>query len=275
MNPIQDTVVKSSKWWSKQPIDISNQRFGMLVAERIGHKAARSIFWICRCDCGVVKEIRSNDLRAHKTHSCGCDRSRKISNASTIPMIGRRFNRWTVIGNGISKNTIYRIYRCRCDCGTVRDVIGRSLRQGRSKSCGCIQALAPGRSAFNSEYTQCRKGALRRGLRFDLTMKQFEELVTQPCAYCGDPPQDKLRMKQIIKAHGIDRVFNKDGYYPLNCLPCCKVCNRAKCAMDYFEFVKWLRRVASYCYIPPVLPNAPPLPLPFTVTELSPLAATG
>ena len=31
--------------------------------------------WICRCECGNVREVRSNDLRQGHTRSCGCHKS--------------------------------------------------------------------------------------------------------------------------------------------------------------------------------------------------------
>ena len=59
-----------------------------------------------------------------------------------VDMIGKKFNRWTVLkddGFTEGKNKRYYRYLCVCDCGTVRSVIGRSLRKGITKSCGCLQ----------------------------------------------------------------------------------------------------------------------------------------
>lgn len=56
-----------------------------------------------------------------------------------IDMTGLRFGRYTVIcrSRGPRKNTSWTV---RCDCGTVRDVEGSSLRRGVSTSCGCYRA---------------------------------------------------------------------------------------------------------------------------------------
>jgi hypothetical protein len=56
-----------------KPIDITGQRFGRLVAIRpVGKTKARTIAWLCKCDCG--KEITSNgaDIRKGNVLSCGC-----------------------------------------------------------------------------------------------------------------------------------------------------------------------------------------------------------
>lgn len=56
-------------------------------------------------------------------------------------LINQKFGRWTVIGSYItfknSKNKTERKWLCRCDCGTEKYVLERSLLFGGSKSCGC------------------------------------------------------------------------------------------------------------------------------------------
>ena len=49
-----------------------------------------------------------------------------------------RFGKWTVISES-SSNTRDKRWYCRCDCGTERTVLGKYLRNGKSKSCGCLK----------------------------------------------------------------------------------------------------------------------------------------
>lgn len=44
---------------------------------------------------------------------------------------------WTILGPYITTSKGEKKYFCRCDCGTERYVLERSLRYGGSKSCGC------------------------------------------------------------------------------------------------------------------------------------------
>lgn len=53
---------------SRKPIDISNQRFGRLVAVR--HETNSS--WLFKCDCGNEHITESSAVRKGKTRSCGC-----------------------------------------------------------------------------------------------------------------------------------------------------------------------------------------------------------
>lgn len=53
-------------------IDLVGQRYGRLLVLRLDRLAESASFWVCRCDCGTEKSIRSNDLRRGKVKSCGC-----------------------------------------------------------------------------------------------------------------------------------------------------------------------------------------------------------
>lgn len=55
-----------------------------------------------------------------------------------IDMSGQRFGRLTVIRREGSRNK-RALWHCICDCGNEITVIGKNLRNGNTKSCGCIQ----------------------------------------------------------------------------------------------------------------------------------------
>lgn len=52
--------------------DLQGERFGMLkVLQRDVSKTDR-VWWICKCDCGAQKSVRSNHLLRGAVVSCGC-----------------------------------------------------------------------------------------------------------------------------------------------------------------------------------------------------------
>lgn len=59
-----------------------------------------------------------------------------------IDLTGKRFGKLTVLnrapdfGSGRDRETMW---RCQCDCGKTTDVRGVSLRNGHTRSCGCLQ----------------------------------------------------------------------------------------------------------------------------------------
>jgi len=56
-------------------------------------------------------------------------------------LAGQRFGRWTVLENYIKTQSKHpeRKWLCRCDCGTERYVLERSLLYGSSTNCGCLR----------------------------------------------------------------------------------------------------------------------------------------
>ena len=52
--------------------DITNQRFGKLIALEISDITNSELFWRCKCDCGNFVEVRGSQLRRLHTISCGC-----------------------------------------------------------------------------------------------------------------------------------------------------------------------------------------------------------
>lgn len=57
-----------------------------------------------------------------------------------IDLTGQKFGRWTVIKRVQNKGKQpYWLCQCNCENHTLKEVKGASLRNGQSKSCGCLQ----------------------------------------------------------------------------------------------------------------------------------------
>ena len=54
-----------------------------------------------------------------------------------IDLTGQQFGRFTVIKKVSNPNSRDAMWECQCECGTIKNVLGKNLRNGRSKSCGC------------------------------------------------------------------------------------------------------------------------------------------
>lgn len=58
-----------------------------------------------------------------------------------INMIGRRFGKLTVIEESSERKNNAVCWICKCDCGNISEPIkGTALRDGTTKSCGCLQS---------------------------------------------------------------------------------------------------------------------------------------
>jgi len=165
-----------------------------------------------------------------------------------INMIGKKFNRLRVIKRNYPNSQYGQPkYLCKCDCGKEVIVYGYSLRNGNTKSCGCLKTdLAGNQKRLNYGLANIRlaisnykRRAKRKGQEYNLTEEQFIELTQKDCHYCGAKPNNKNIKKGCNGDYiynGLDRVDNDKGYTMDNVVPCCRNCNRAKYKMTLQEF---------------------------------------
>ena len=91
--------------------------------------------WKCRCSCGKEINVKGFNLRraleSGKDYKCEeCSYKDKLDDIS-----GQIFGNWHVdkyLGNGYYECT------CMCDKHTKRIIVGKSVKRGASKSCGCL-----------------------------------------------------------------------------------------------------------------------------------------
>src|SRR5208282_2728809 len=233
-------------------IDLTGQRFGRLVVlRRVLGKGTR---WEVRCDCGTIKPVATGNLRRNAVTSCGCRRQEVLKAINTgrsryHDLARKKFGRWTVLG--LSRIEVYVYWSCRCDCGTLKEVLGKSLTAGVSQSCGCLQVekcrKASGCAAQTKTYIGYKlSSAKRRNLSWDISREQFNELTQQPCHYCDRQPLNRTKADNgngDFLYNGLDRKDSRIGYTVDNVVPCCKVCQRAKMDMPYNDFMVYLKQL--------------------------------
>lgn len=64
-------------------IDITEQRFGQLVALKCIGRQNGNKQWLCRCDCGETTKCSVHHLKEGGTISCGCYRRRRTKEKNT------------------------------------------------------------------------------------------------------------------------------------------------------------------------------------------------
>ncbi len=190
---------------------------------------------------------------------------------------GMVFNRLTVLSKAYVKKYPYGgvpdrmhivYWYCKCVCGNERAISGSALRNGHTKSCGCIRKgrasparKASGVAAMNYLYSRYKASAKTRGLLFDIPFSVFKILVTQPCFYCQAAPKyfdNAGKNHGGVYVNGIDRDRSTGDYIIENAVPCCSNCNYAKGSMTRTEFLAWVTSVyrhscATLTEIPPRL----------------------
>ena len=93
--------------------------------------------WICKCECGAIKSVRSTHLRNGESKSCGC-----LVHEKRIDLTGKEYPHFKVlefspIPNGKNSSELYR-WKCQCECSNIFYANTTNILRGR-ESCGCVQ----------------------------------------------------------------------------------------------------------------------------------------
>lgn len=148
-----------------RPKDITNQRFGRLIALYPNGKTSNGItLWHCQCDCGTEKDIRITSLNNGETKSCGCLRS----DFKAQDLTNKRFGHLVALKRVANDtNYAYCMWECRCDCGKTIILPSRSLVSGNTQTCG---------TCYNKSLQEEKIAYILKSLNIDFEMeKTFDD----------------------------------------------------------------------------------------------------
>lgn len=125
--------------------DLKGLKFGLLLVLDRAESQSKKTAWNVRCDCGTTKVIRGDYILNGKARSCGCasEKFRKAKLSKTYNLVNQRFGRLVVVWRAGSKRygvqgNSNAVWECKCDCGKLVQVTAKALRNGQTKSCGCL-----------------------------------------------------------------------------------------------------------------------------------------
>lgn len=177
-------------------------------------------------ECTVCKQYFSlnnfsKSVNYVNGHARKCKNCRSIENKAQL-------ERRKKISHDCIDSKCHQIYRI---CTICRENLSLSHFANRS-----------GMSKFHSYtcfYCEYQDGANRKNIIFELSRKQFFDLIFANCNYCGieSVPNQK---------NGVDKIIPKEGYIANNSVPCCWACNRAKGSLSLEEFQVWSNRFIEF-----------------------------
>lgn len=148
-----------------------------------------------------------------------------------MDLTGKRFDRWLVLGRSMRKSRAV-FWNCRCDCGTEREVAGNHIRNGHTKSCGCLcleinakrlkgNQLGKIHGLHDHPLRAIRKAMIRRcGNPND---RFFKNYGGRGIIVCDEWKESLVAFYEWaidngwFKGLSIDRINNDGKYEPKNC----------------------------------------------------------
>jgi hypothetical protein len=126
--------------------DIVGKKINMLTVLNLDHydEKDNTYYYNCKCDCGNNIIVKRKLLLKGSIKSCGCKKEKRcgvprISDLNDI--VGKKFNKLTVLEHSYVENNGKHYYKCKCDCGNITIVPRNAIIKGNIKSCGCSRRL--------------------------------------------------------------------------------------------------------------------------------------
>lgn len=134
-----------------------------------------------------------------------------------VNIIGKKFGKLTVLeeckehyNNGVIK------YKCKCDCGNIFYTRSGALRDGRTKSCGCLRS-------GKSNTTLYRIWSAMKRRCYNKRTKDYPNYGGRGIVVCQEWLEDFMNFYNWAMDNcyrndlTIDRIDNNKGYSPDNC----------------------------------------------------------
>ena len=97
----------------------------------------KSTYLKCLCSCGKYTSVRIDHLTSGRTVSCGCHIV-EIGKNNMNDLTNMRFGKLIALEPTNKRARSSVIWKCICDCGNEVEVSSWNLRNGDTKSCGCL-----------------------------------------------------------------------------------------------------------------------------------------
>lgn len=162
-----------------------------------------------------------------KLCDCGCG---KLVTRSPSLMKSRVYFSQACYQNAQRKQSL--TSRICAKCGLTKSLADFHKRGKKSSRCHCYckkcfnEVMVQKNHTIEYRFKHSKRQAKKRGIRWELTIKEFNLLIAQVCHYCGG--------SLGITGSSLDRKDNKIGYDMSNVVPCCGRCNFTK--SDYFTY---------------------------------------
>ena len=178
--------------------------------------------FLCMCSCGSTKSVFIENLKRGYSKSCGCVARAKPAH-NYIDLTGMVFGKLTVLERAANPGSKIAKFRCLCECGKETVVRAGHLKNGHTKSCGCLSI-----DAVSNRFTTHGKSKTPTYRSWEAMIRRCTNQKCDAYPWYGGRQitvcDEWERFDSFLKDMGerpvgmeLDRVDNYKGYAPDNC----------------------------------------------------------
>lgn len=143
-----------------------------------------------------------------------------------LDLTGQRFGRLVVVSRGSNSSDGKARWNCRCDCGNMAtNVLSSSLRQGRTRSCGCYRKEVVAELGHNiSIHGEAKKSRLWEiWVSMKRRCKREPNYIKKNICVCDEWANSYINFRTWAMENGyqddltLDRIDPTREYSPQNC----------------------------------------------------------
>ena len=141
-------------------------------------------------------------------------------------IVNQRFGRLVVIERIENTEDGKSQFKCLCDCGRYKNIRGKTLRNGKTKSCGCLLSEESRKRATIHGARHTRLYQIWSGMKqrcFNPRATKYELYGGRGITVCEEWKNDFKSFYDWAVSHGyqdnltIDRIDSDGNYEPFNC----------------------------------------------------------
>lgn len=171
--------------------NLVGKKFGMLKVisrseDYISLDGRRRVMWLCKCKCGKFLNVRSENLKSKHTNSCGCYKIARIKETHFQDLTNKKFGNLIVLNLSHMNKSKQAVWNCQCICNNKVLVTAQHLKNGNTKSCGCLResyvALTLKKYFIKkydaiSEYKILKNSETNKWLPFDIYLPYYKIFI--------------------------------------------------------------------------------------------------
>ena len=203
-------------------LGLTGQRFNRWFVNNYNSEKSKEMgspYYDCTCDCGTEKCVSENSLKRGKSKSCGCLQKEIVSEMNRnkrLDLTGQLFTRWRAINinEEKTKETGYVHWNVICtNDGNKGCVRADSLRNGKSKSCGCLRKEKNSKANIGKKCNFWKGGITPENIRIreSTKCKNLTKQILKKANYICQISKEKSRNLQVHHIKGFAKILEENN----------------------------------------------------------------